>query len=115
MNIIEHLWNRLTTVRRDRGLSIAFRRLLLDETGRPSMDAALVLGHLRVFCGADISTMRYDRQGKADALATAAAAGRQEVWQQFYFYLNVNEDELVEIDRVFQRDLRSRMQQPLDA
>jgi len=115
MNIIEHLWNRLGVVRRDRGLSIAFRRLLLDDTGRPSMDAALVLGHLRAFCGADISTLRFDRAGKVDALATAAAAGRQEVWQQFYFYLNVSEDELIETDRVFQRDLRSRMQQPLDA
>ena len=115
MNAVEHIWNRLTAVRRDRALSIAFRRTLLDENGRPTRDGALMLAHLRTFCSADVSTLRYGRDGKVDPLASAAAAGRQEVWQQFYFYLNVSEDELIETDRVFQRDLRSRMQQPLDA
>lgn len=115
MNVIEHLWNRLTAVRRDRALNLAFRRLLLDDYGKPTIDAATVLAHLRSFCGADTSTLRYDRNGAIDPLATAAAVGRQEVWLQVYFYLNVDDNELVEIDRVFQRDLRSRMQQPLDS
>lgn len=101
----------LLRVRRDRALSVAFRTLLLGEDGKPTLAATAVLAHLRAFCFADVSTLRYGKDGKVDALASAAAAGRQEVWLQFYFYLNVDPSELVEIDRKFQRDLRDSIAQ----
>jgi hypothetical protein len=96
------LLQRLARVRRDAFLSRAFRKLLLDDAGKPTLEATDVIGHLRAFCFADVSTLRYDRNGRLDAVASAAAAGRQEVWLQFYFYLNLDDRDLVAIDREYQ-------------
>jgi hypothetical protein len=93
---VNGILQRLARVRRDALLSRAFRKLLLDYTGKPRAEAVDMIGHLRV------STLRYDRNGRLDAVASAAAAGRQEVWLQFYFYLNLDDRDLVAIDRDYQ-------------
>jgi hypothetical protein len=104
------LFDRLMRVRYDRDLRHAFRTSLLDEDGKPTPHGSAVLAHLRAFCSADVSTLRRDREGRVDPLASAAAQGRQEVWQQFYFYLNLDDSELVEIDREFTQQLKDRVE-----
>jgi hypothetical protein len=99
---VNGILQRLARVRRDALLTRAFRKLLLDDAGKPKPEATEVIGHLRAFCFADVSTLRYDREGRLDAAATAAAVGRQEVWLQFYFYLNLDDRDLVAIDRDYQ-------------
>ena len=88
-------------VRRDRDLAHAFRAALLEEDGRPNPHGSLILAHLREFCRADISTLTYDTSGRADPIATAMLEGRRDVWNKIAFYLNVDERDLIQIDREY--------------
>ena len=93
-------------VRRDMGLARAFRATLTGESGVPDPHQATVLAHLRAFCFADVSTIAFTPDGAADPVASAAQQGRRDVWLMIAFYLNLEERELVQLDREYQQQLR---------
>ena len=104
--------DRRRQIRRDRDLQLAFKRCFATDKGiRP--EAEPVLAFLRSFCFANVSALIHTKEGAVDMYATAAIAGRQEVWQQFYNYLNLSEAELLKLDRWLQ-DQQTRLQEPID-
>lgn len=77
--------------------------------------SSVVLAHIRAFCCADATTLKYDDQGRLDAQATLVAEGRREVWNVINFYLNVPEVDLVEADRYATRQLQAVQNRELDS
>jgi hypothetical protein len=107
--------NALTYIWRRRVFAEAFARLMLDNDRKLTGDGKLVIAAIRHFCRADAATtVQYDRSGRIDALASAVAAGRDEVWRQINFYLNVHPSELIEADRLFARESGLRMNDRLE-
>lgn len=93
----------------NRVLRDAVQRLLLTEPGVPSSLATVMLGHFRNFCYADESTV------KPDALQSAVAQGRREVWLELQYYLNLPEAELINVDRQYRHQMEQIQQRGLDS
>ena len=84
--------------RRIRGRRIAWQRALLDDDGRPTRDAELMLKDLARFCRAHRSTAAYSHvRGTLDALASARLDGRREVWLRIVEHLHLDERFLVNL------------------
>jgi len=109
-----NLLDRRRQIRRDRELRLAFQRTFLLDSGEINGNTEPVLAFLRSFCFANLSAIQYGKDGKVDAIAMAAIAGRQEVWQQIYNYLHLSDNELIQLDRWLQQQAE-RVREPLEA
>lgn len=100
-------------IKRDTELQLAFKRLFKNELGiRP--EAVPILAFIASFCFANQSALVHDKDGSVDMYATAAIAGRQEVWREIHKFLDLmDEKELIKLDRWLQ-DQQTRLQEPID-
>ncbi len=70
----------------------AYRRLFLDEDGKPNVDAEVVLADLKKFCRAMSSTAMVSPISKTvDPMAMAMAEGRREVWNRLMAHLHIDD------------------------
>lgn len=82
------------------GLRQAFRRTFNGPNGKPHADGRMVLEHLRGFCYAERSTIKFSPiAGRVDPLAMAAAEGRREVYNRIVSYLNLDDTDLVLMEK----------------
>jgi len=76
----------------------AWKRLLLDEAGKPNPDAVIVLADLARFCRAHRSTAIHSPvSGMLDPLASSKVDGRREVWLRIVENLHLDERFLVNL------------------
>ena len=70
----------------------ALRKLLLDDKGRLTPNAAVVVSDMRRFCKADGSALiQYSPvSGTVDPVATAVAAARREVFDRYVRLLGLD-------------------------
>lgn len=88
--------------RRIRGLRQAFRHVFLHN-GQPTNDAHIVLAELRKFCYGTRPTIKMDKDGRVDPYASIAAAARQEVYQRIVMMLNLNDRDIVMMEKQAQQ------------
>lgn len=80
------------------GLRGAFRRVFLQANGKPSNDQQAVLGELRRFCYGNRPALKAGPDG-LDPYATVAAAARQEVYFRITDMLNLDDSDLVQLEK----------------
>ena len=90
-------------IRRIRGMRESFRRCFLGPNGLPTNDGHVVLAELRRFCYGAKPTILRGTDGKVDPYASIAAAGRQEVYQRIVLMLNINDRDIVMMERQAQQ------------
>lgn len=74
-------------------LRSAFRRVFLQQNGKPNDDQRIVLDELRRFCYGAKPTLKHGPHG-LDVHASIAAAARQEVYMRIAEYLNLDDTDL---------------------
>jgi hypothetical protein len=107
-------WQRRALAAKRRVFADAFARLMLNNDRTLKSEAKIVMAAMSHFCSAGETTVRYAPDGKVDALASAIAQGRHEVWLEWNRYLTIQEAELAEADRFFLNESGLRMQQGLE-
>lgn len=80
------------------GLRGSFRRTFLQANGRPTPDANEVLVELRRFCYGNRPALKAGAGG-LDPYATVAAAARQEVYFRILDMLNLDDSDLVALEK----------------
>ena len=86
-------------IRQIRGQREAFRKTFLGANGKPKDDEAVrVLGEIKRFCYGERCTIKQGRDG-IDPLASVAAAARQEVWFRIRDMLNLDDSDLVMMEK----------------
>ena len=70
----------------------SYKRVFLDQDGKPNRDAEIVLADLKKFCRAQSSTVVVSPVSKTiDPYAMALAEGRREVWNRLASYLYLDD------------------------
>lgn len=70
----------------------SYRRVFMDQEGRITRDAEIVLADLKRFCRATTSTVVVSPVSKnIDPYAMAIAEGRREVWNRLASFLYLDE------------------------
>ena len=89
MEAIRKLWRRVTRRRH------AYRHLFLDQDGKLSPIAEIVMADLKRFCRAQTSTAQVSPVSKQiDPLAMAMAEGRREEWNRIVGHLHISDREI---------------------
>jgi hypothetical protein len=84
--------------------SRAWRALFMAPSGELLPPAEIALKELSKFCAADATTMVLDKNGAVDAVGTAMAEGRRQVWLMIQARLHLSEQT---ISRLREQELRA--------
>lgn len=108
------LLDRRRQIRRDRDLRLAFQRTFRANANVKEFSAP-VLAFLKSFCHATQSVILEAKDGSIDPFAITRAAGRQEVWHEIRRYLELDENDLLELDRWLKMQEEGIRRESLDA
>lgn len=91
--------NLLENIKRLKWLRTHFRRSFNGADGKLTEDGRAVLAELRRFCYGAKPTIKQGADGRIDPYASIAAAGRQEVYMRIVSMLNLDDTDLVFLEK----------------